>query len=284
MDYGIPRRFINVEYWEVEPEIPLGAGNPTMEMARAKQLLEMRPMFDGTAQQEILHEATVVFTDDPKKADRWVPIDKKRAVSTGQEHAELAFSTIMLGAPVQPVEGLSFVDQISTLLGMIAAVISRIEKTGNMARPDEIIGLQNAEKYTADLIAKLGEDQAEKPRAKQFSDILGKLMNAVKGFQQRLQQAQEAAAKAQQEQQNGNGHDPRVDAQIKAQAAQLTATTKAQIADRSAQLKERHKQISFQNEQKRRDAEAFAEIQREGAKTHEELQRKRFAAFDADSE
>jgi hypothetical protein len=282
LEYGIPRRFINVECWDVEPEIPLGAGNPTMEMARAKQLLEMRPMYDPTAQQEILHEATVVYTDDPKKADRWVPIDKKRGVTDAQEHAELAFSTLMLGVPVRQREGLAVIDQIETLIGLIAGVIARIEQTGNMATAAEIRGLNNSAQYTGKLIEQLGQDENEKPRAKQFSDALGKLMNAVKGFQQRLQQAQEAAAKAQQ---NGNGHsDPRAETAAKLQGQVIMAQSKSKISEEKAAQTQRHKDFAFASEQRRRDAEAVAEMQREGAKTHEELQRKRFAAFNSDSE
>lgn len=276
LEYGIPRRFLNVEYWEVEPEIPLGAGNPTMEMARAKQLLEMRPMFDGTAQQEILHEATVVFTDDPKKAERWVPIDKKRGVTDAQEHAEMAFSTLMLGVPVTQREGLSLIDQVTALLGSIAGVIARIEKTGNMARADEIAGLQNAAGYVGKMIQQLEADPQEKQRATEFSGVLSKLMNAVKGFEQRLQQQQETAAK---QGQNGNGAGHAAETAAKIQGTAAVTQQKLQANEAKSQLQQRHKEAAFQGEERRKDAATMAEIQRQGAKTHEELVKKRFAAF-----
>lgn len=184
--YGIPRNYLDVDLWEVEPEQPIGSGNPTMEMAMIQQLLGIRPMMDGTAQQEVLHEAIITFTGDPKKADRWAPIDRQRGVTDAQEHAELAFSTLMLGVPVRQREGLSVMEQIETLLGLTAGVIARIEKTGSMATTSEVAGLRNAEQYTGELIQKLAQNPAEKPRVKDYSDSLGKLMNTVKAFEQRL--------------------------------------------------------------------------------------------------
>lgn len=288
MEYGIPRRFINIEYWDVEPEIPLGSGNPTMEMARAKQLLDMRPMFDPTAQQEILHEATTVFTDDPRKADRWAPIDKVRGVTDGQEHAELAFSTLMLGVPVRQREGLPLIDQIETIIGLTAGVIQRIEKTGNMATAAELAGFSEVNKYMEGdekkpgLLQQLGGDEKEKPRAKQFAQVWGKLMNTVKGFAARLAQAQKAAA--QQGQNGDNGASAHAETMAKLQGKMLLSQTDAKIKEAKAQADQRRKDQAYDREQRRRDAETMATISRDNAKAHEDLLNQRLTTFDGETD
>jgi hypothetical protein len=249
--FGIPNVFVNVELWDVEPEVPIGGGNPTMEMAKVQQLMANREKFPPQAQQEILHEATIAWTDDAKKAEAWVPVDNAPGITAGQEHAELAFGALMLGVPVTPKNQFNPIDQIETLIGSLSGVITRIEKTGNTATAGEIVGLHNVEEYTAALIAQLGQDAQQKPTAKQFAQVLGRLMNTVKGFEQRL---------AAQNGQNGNGDG-------KAQAAMAQAATKIKISEAKAQQNQRHKEAAFAAEQRRKDAETFGEIQREHIKT-----------------
>jgi hypothetical protein len=251
-EFGIPRVILNVEYWDVEPEVPMGAGNPTMETAKVQQLLSMRPMYDATAQQEILHEATVVITEDPRKAERWVPVDKERGLTDAQEHAEVAFAILMQGVPIRDRPGLNPMEIIETMLGLMAGVISRIEKTGGIATDGEIAGLQSVEQHIGQLINQMAQDKAEKARVKEYSDALGKLVNAIKGFAQRLQE--------QKQKQNGNGDGG------KTQAMLIAAQTKAQITEKKSSQQQRHKETAFHMEQRRKDAEAYAEIQREHVK------------------
>jgi len=267
-EYGIPSVWINSEMWEVEVAMPLGNGNPTMEIAQGNALMERLPAFDTTAQQEIKHEWLIAVTGDPKKAERWAPVGQQRGLTDAQEHAELAFSTLMLGVPVQRRQGLSLIDQISTMLGSMAGVIARIEQTGNMARPDEVIGLKNCESYTAQMIDQLAQDKQQMPIAKQFGQSLGKLMNAVKGFEQRL---------AEQMPNGENGASEMAMTQAKIQSMVTQAVTKAKISEQNANLKNQHKDESFVREQhrkdlqtehdeRRKDAAAFGEIQRENIK------------------
>jgi hypothetical protein len=264
---GIPSVWINSELWEIEVAMPLGNGNPTMEMAQADKLMERIAAFDTSGQQEIKHEWTIAVTGDPKKAERWAPIGQERGVTDAQEHAELAFSTLMFGVPVQRKQGLSLVDQISTIIGCMAGVIAQIEKTGNMATARDVAGLLNCEQYVDQMIQQLAMDEQQAPIAKQFAQSLGKLMNTVKGFQQRL--AEQAGA-------NGENGEAAV-AQAKIQAMVTQAMTKAKIAEENAQLKNHHKDQAFVADQhrkdlqtehgeRRKDAEAFAEIQREHIK------------------
>ncbi len=250
-EFGIPNLWVNAEMWDIAREIPMGSGNPTMEMAQSQALMAVREKFSPTAQQEILHEFAVVVTGDPKKADKWVPLDEKKAVSTATEHAEMAFSTLMFGAPVTMREELNPIDQIETMIGSMAGVISSIERTGNVATAREIEGLTNVEKYTAQLIQILAQNKEEKPRVKEYADALGKLMNTVKGFAQRLQQQQA------QNGQNGNG-----ELQAKLQSQVITAQAKAKIKQATAAQNMHHKEIAFQQEQKREDLKTIHDVAR----------------------
>lgn len=264
--FGIPSQFLDSEMWDVEREIPIGGGNPTMEMAKIQQLMAWREKFPPQAQQEILYEAAITITDDPRKAERWVPIDDAGGITAAQEHAELAFGALMQGVPVTAKNGFNPIDQVETLLGSLAGVITRIEKTGNMATPAEVFGLRNVEKYAAALIQQLAQDEQQKPIAKQMADTLGKLMNTVKGFEQRLSQN------------NGNGNGDG-----KQQAALLQAATKIKISEAKSQQQQRHKEQAFQLDQRRKDAEALAQISRDHLKTAEEVRMNRFTTFSTPS-
>lgn len=256
---GIPKMWLNAELWDIEPEVPVGSGNPTMAQAEVSALMEARASFDPTAQQEILHEFTEVITGDPRKAERWVPLDKRRGVTDAQRDAEFAFATLMQGVPVRMKEGLNVIEQIETLLGLFAGVISQMEKNGNVADAREIIGLKTVGAYVSSLIQSLAQDRQQKARVKQYADTFGKLMNAVKGFEQRLAQN------------NGNGGvDPAVAGKIAADT--IKARSDAKIREATAQQKMHHKELQFNAEQSRRNTETLAEIGREAEK-------RRFAAF-----
>lgn len=259
-DFGIPAVWMDSKHWDVEPVVPIGGGNPTMEMAQVQQLLQMRPMYGPAAQQEILHEATTVVSDDPLKADRWAPLEDARDVTDGQDAAQKLFGTLMRGVPVKLRSGLNPIDQIETFLSLMAGEIQNIQKTGNMGTPRDIAGLQNVAMTVGQLIQQLAQNPQEKPRVKQYSDILGKLMNEVKGFAQRQQQMRQKMQQAGGD--GGNGAETAAKIQGKIIESQATAAIKT----RAAQQKEQQKSQAFVREQRRRDAETFAEIGRQQIK------------------
>jgi len=274
--FGIPPEFVNVEQWDIETEMPLGGGNPTMAMAQAQQLMGVRPMLDSTGQQEVLHEFIETVTGgDYKRAERLVPLDKKRDVTDSMAAAEYMFGTMMHGVQVRFKEGLSQTDQIDTLIGLMSGVIARIESQTNLATASELAGLQNVGQFVEQLIQSLSQNPQEKQRVKKYGDTLGKLMNSVKAFEQRLQEQQQS--------QNGNGHmDP--EAQAKFQASMVKAQTDAKIKEAKAAQAQKHKDVGLQREQRRRDASTFGEIQRQKIKTIEEAKTKRYAAFKGSDE
>ena len=70
---GIPEKYLIPEAWEINHVQVLGAGNKTMEMAIAEQLMQFRPMYDPEPQREILRSVTLAITDSPELAQRLVP-------------------------------------------------------------------------------------------------------------------------------------------------------------------------------------------------------------------
>jgi len=250
---GIPRIWLDVERWQIEPEIPIGAGNPVMEVSQINQLMGARSLFGPQAQQEILHDFTRITTGDSRRAQRLVPLEGGPVISDGQSFASAIFGTLMQGVPVMPREGLSPIDQIETLLASMAKVISDMEQVG--PTQPQLVGLNTAAQFVQQLIAQLAQNEAEKERVKMYSDQLGALMNSVKAMAQQL---------AEQQSQQG----PQMPPEAQAKIASTMAVTEASIRSKEAmqEQKMRHKEMSFQQKQVQGDAATIADIQRENAK------------------
>ena len=264
-DFGIPRRFLNVDLWEVEPIMPIGAGNPTIAQAAVQQLMQNRMAYEPSAQQEILHEFTQVVTGDSRKAAEWAPTGQTKDVTGGEQYAQGIFGTLMNGVPVKAPEKISPVEQLDALIPMFGSKIALIERRNNMATPDEIVGLQEVNAYVTGLVQRLAQDKEQQQRVKQYMDAIGQLMNQVKGLAQR---GQEAAQKAQQD--NGNGGiDPAK--MVAAQHAERMAALKEHATARKSAMNERQKGQQFVMEQRRQDAKAHSEIQRDELKANSRM-------------
>lgn len=254
----IPRRWLNIEYWDIEPVTPLGMGNPTMAMAEAKELLEIRPTLPPSAQQEALHDAiTVQF--GARRAARWAPLRDNRRVTKGQEYVGSMFGTLMQGIELPVPEGISMIEQFDGIEKLYAGKIAMMEKRDNMATVDEQSGLMAVSKYAHDLIQLLEQDPQEVDQAKKFGDSLKELDNLARGLIQRGQQ--------QRAQQSGNGNGGlSPEAQAKIHATMATAAAKLHATQQKDALKQRQNSERFVREERRKDAGAFAEIQRESVK------------------
>ena len=267
--YGIPPQFLDVELWDIACDMPLGSGNQTLEMAQATQLMQARSAHSPDAQAEILHIYDAAITQNPQLAQRLAPTGKKPAVSSGQTWASSIFGSLMQGTMVPMQPELSPIDQIKTLLGMTAGVVTKIMQSDNVGTPDDIAGLGMVLKYIQQLLQILAQDPAQKQQVKQFSDALGKLTNIIKGFAQRQQQANKAKAPKMMESiafkdleaypaaqgalLQSVGLPPQKDAAASPQvekARQSMAIKEAQF-----QQKTKHADISFQLEQLRKATE-----------------------------
>jgi len=182
-----------------------------------------------------------------------------RGVTEGQQYVQSIFGTLMQGIPLPPPEGISAIEQIDGLIPLFAGKIALIEQRDNIGQPEEIQGLQAVAQYLGTLMQQLAQNPQEKQRVKQYGDVLGKLMNQVKGLAQR---GQEQQAK----QQNGNGGlDPETTAKIHAMMA--TSAAKLHAKQQADALKAKQQSEKFVREERRKDAGAWAEIGREKAKS-----------------
>lgn len=285
---GVPEEMLDSDRWEVEPERVLGAGNKTLEIAQAQQLLQMRPTLGAEAQQTVDHIAVEAFTDDPALAENLVPIEGRQKLSQAKEAAMLAVGTIMQGGVVQFSEEHNRRDLIETLLLEMALIVQRIVSTGGMATQQEVSGLQNMGMHIEQQLQLVAQDKGEQERAKQYADQLGNLMNAVKGFEQRLAEQQQAAGAS------ANG-EAQAETAAKLKNDEVMAQAKAANARESHAQKTAQRQVQFEAGQKQKEDEHQLEMRRQmeaqqvedlamGAKTAAEIQRENAKAEAAPKE
>jgi len=155
-----------------------------------------------------------------------------------------------------------FEDYVQVWLQDMAATIQLLQQTGPTMQ--DVIGLGNLAQHIQKFIMAIGGGDEDQPRLKQYGDMLGQMMNHVKGMAQRLQEAQ-----GQQQGENGNGEAALTAGKV--QAMQITAAAKAANTRESHALKTAQKQAQFELDQQRKDQELKANIRREDTRTAQEL-------------
>ena len=265
----IPMRYFNAALWDIVPTSSIGAGNPMLAAANVSQLMEQRPAFDATAQQEILHEFALITTGDPNKARRWVPLGSGRGMTDSVRDAQAIFGTLMQGVPVPFREGLSPVEQAQTLLPLLAGVVARIEQRDNVSTPAEISGISEVAQYIQGLSAQMEGDEANKAIVKQINDGLAKLMNQARAMAQRMQE--------QQQKQQGAGIDPKAVAQARSTMLITAAKIKSkQLAD-AQKMDQRQRQ--FVQQERREDSRTYHTLQRKGLEAAADIAGKTLKTF-----
>jgi ribosomal protein S15P/S13E len=262
---GLPEKMLCVDEWEISPSRVMGAGNKTLEMAISEQLLQMRPLFDPDPQREILRDVVLNITDDPARAERLVPIEPLK-VSDSVHDAQLASGTLMQGLPVALKTGQNHVEYIQAMLGALQTVIAKCQKSGGMATPDQIQGMQNIAQNIGQHIKVLSQDKNEKAAVAAFEKQLSKLMNFVKAFMQRLQEQMKK-----QSQQQGQQGDPKDAAKV--QAMLMAAKVKADSAQKSHGQKTAQRELSWEKEEARKQKQFEMEQQRENLAAVAEVHR-----------
>jgi len=287
---GIPEKVLVPEAWEIEPEQVLGAGNKTLELAIAQQLMQYRNLYDPAAQRKILRDVTLAITDDPGRANDLVP--EQATPSAATEDAQRSASTLLAGLPMVFKQGVAHNEYAGALLNSMQVEVGKIAQIqGNMATQDQIFGLLaiageglNGEPIGQNGISqhlqKLAEDPEAKMQVKQMRDVLGKLLNEVKGYSQRLQEQRQA-------QQQGGSPEANAEAQAsqaKIQEIHATAEAKRQTARQSHGMKVGQKQVAFDQKLKqdaekhrmemaKQAAEVQADIASKAAQTAAEIAR-----------
>lgn len=276
---GVPEEFLQEERWEVEPERVMGEGNRTMELAIAQQLMQYRNLYDPDAQRQILRDVTLAVTNDPARANQLVP--EQPQVSNSIHDAQLAAGALLQGLPVSIKSGINQTEYIETLIKDMAIVVQKIAQRDNVGTADELAGLQNMAQHITQSIQLVAQDPQEQPRAKQYQDLLGKLMNAIKGFAQRLQEKTQTEGQA-----NGANGGPDPDTLAKIQALLITSQAKADNARESHAQRTAQRQVSFELQQKQKaqthaqdlqlqEAQNLMDLKKQVADTTLELDRAR---------
>lgn len=253
----IPDEVMDFECWEVEPEKTLGAGNKILQIAQSDKLMTARPAYDPDAQREILHIFTEVNTDDPQLANRLVPL-KKPEINDAIMEAQWASGALMQGLPVAIKQGINHIDYVEALLVAMQAVIGRIEESGGMATAQEILGLQNVASHLQQHMQIIAQDESQQQRVKQYGDALGKMMNMVKAYGQRLQEQMQKQAEASQV-------DPAAMAKVQAEQAKLGMEQAAHAQEMI------QKQQEFIADQSRRNAEFQQRMEQELIKSQTDI-------------
>jgi len=249
----IPEKYLLYDAWEVESERTLGAGNKTLEMVQAEQLMQYRPLYDPESQRKILRDVTLAITDDPGRAQEYVP--EQPHISDSIHDTQLAFGALMQGSKVDVRPGLNNVEVVATMLQLMD---NKIKQLGPMGTPQDIAGLVNCAKYVQGFIQLLMQDKAMKSTASAFSQVLSKLMNLVRAMAQRLQEMQKKAAQAQG--QNGDGA-----AAAKIQTIMATAKAKERERRDTHAQKSAQKQIEFEQQMRHDQARADMDLRLKAA-------------------
>jgi hypothetical protein len=248
-DSGVPEKWLDSSRWEIEVEQVLGNGNRMLELAEATELMNRVVQFDPHAAQEIKHDYVLAVTNNPKKAARLAPLDAVPKITDSIHDAQQSFGTLMLGVDMQPLEGVNHSEQIETLLGMMYQRIQMINGTGAVGTPQDVMGLQAVAKYVSQHIEILAKDLDAKEKVAEYTKGLSKLMNDVRAFMQRQQ---EAAA------QTGAQQDPELMARMQAQQMELDQRLKAKQAETEQAMQQSEAQ--FQQEMRHSHERADQEL------------------------
>lgn len=245
---GIPPAVLQNENWIIDIEKAFGAGDQTLAAQEATQLLGISEKLDPTSKRVVLRKFIATITRNDDLAQLLVP-EKKPESSEGTQAAEDVFATLMLGMPVSLREGIEHTDYIATVLGMMSIVIQTInESEEKMGTPEQVQGLNNAAQNVAQHLEILAEDPLNKEFVAAAEKALGKMMNDVRAFEQRQQQAMEAEQTRQEDAQS-------MESQAKAEATMAQAQVKIQTTTATTQQKmqlaaEKHAQDMVQKQQK----------------------------------
>lgn len=238
----VPEYMLNdATAWEIEPERTMGGGSKQLEMVIADWMMQNRQAFDPEPQRDILRRATLAYTDDPDFTLKLVPEEPVRVTQNVREASHIA-ADLLAGITTEPMTGENHIEIVETLLRILAERVQAGLKSGGMVDPKELMGMQKIGQHISQRIEMMGEDPQAKDRVKEYGDLLGQLMNHIKAFGQRLQQAMQAQMKGNGQQ--PGGPDPKDVTKI--QGMQMQAQTKREIAQQSAAQRTAQRQVQHE--------------------------------------
>lgn len=264
MSQGVPEKMLCPEAWEIEPERVLGAGNRTLELAIAEQLMQFRNLYDPEAQRMILRDFTQAVTEDPGRTEAMVPAEPMQ-ITDSVIAAQLASGTLMQGMPVAIKGGINHIEYVDTMLISLQTEIGKINKMGGVPQPDKLEGLQNMIQHIEQHIEIVAQDENESERVTNWQKLVSKLNNLIRAFAQRLEQQMQEA-----QQQQGGGSDPKD--QAKVEGMLMLAKAKADNTKESHAQRTAQRAVQFQMEIEQKQKEHDLEMEKERQAISLELQ------------
>jgi hypothetical protein len=162
------------------------------------------------------------------------------------------------------------------MLKDLGGLIQKFKQSGGIAPPEKLQGMGAIAQFIQSSIQILAVDKEAKPLVAAFGKALGKAMNELKGFQQRLQEAAKKQ-QARQAQSGGNGGpDPKDKAKIA--GTMMMAKVKAQNAKDSHADRTAQKRISFEQKIQQDQQRHQHDLQKDAQKTKAELARENVKA------
>lgn len=253
----IPLSVLDVDSWEITPNRIMGGGNRAVELTTARALFESRGAFGPQGSMIATRRYVLALTNDADITKEMVPDEPE--ISDSAVLANAAFGTLMEGVPFVNAPGINQVDYIETMLQLLAAGMAPLEALQEQpsaiaVNAERIAGLVNVAQNIEEHISILAQDDSERERVREYSQLITQAMQQLKAYGQRLGEMEQAQAEQQQ------GLTP--EAQAKIISAQIVAENKAQLDAAKAAQKAQHKDAQFIADQERKNAETAAELQR----------------------
>lgn len=251
---GVPAEYLNSERWDIEAERAMGSGNKTVQMAIVQYLNSIRQNLGPEAQRKVDHIGIQIMTEDVAVAEDLAPIKGQPPISRSAHDAELATERLMRGLPFTPTPQMVYEDYVGTWLRDMGLIVKGIQAAGQVGTQEQLIGLQNMATHIGTFLQIMAEDEAAGPKVRQYSDLLGQLMNVIKGFAQRLAEKTKAG--------NGNG-GPDQETQAKLQGKILLDQVNAKAKEEKSVQSQAQKQAGWELAEQRKDRELDAKIRRD---------------------
>ena len=229
---GIPDELMKPEVWSIEITKAFGAGDQTLAQQEATALMQLAPQLDPTSQRKVRRSYISVMTRNPELANDLVP-EEKVSVTSGRKAADSQFGTLMAGGVVGTIEGIEQVDFVAAMLASMESVVARIHQTDDVGTPADVRGLNAVAKVVDEHIQILAKDPNEKKAVAAAGKELGKLLNDVKAFEQRQQEAEKSKQQ-----------DPAAIAQL--EMDKVSAAQDMHIAEQKSQQAMQQKQTAFE--------------------------------------
>lgn len=257
---GIPKELMKLEHWQIDIDKVLGGGDQTLANAEVQWLQNvMRPKVDPASQRIIDRKSVATVTRDWDFAAAIVPPEPNNSTG-GAKAAQDLFGTLMQGVSVEPREGIEQTDYVKTMLNLMGEKVALIQSIDNMGTPQDVTGLGNVNQDILAHLQILASDDMNKGFVTQAGQELGKLMNEVKGFAQRQDEAEKAKSEKEMV-------DPaeQAKAQAEAQKAQQDMTLKQESSTQKMAQSAAAKELGLKQKQQAFDLQQQHAMERHNA-------------------